>query len=168
MLPDLSGSWGTVTFWYARQQTQRAIVVKPDAARPAPDTRKSPSKQRHDHVRAIRRDRIFAERRQERLRLFGYVILATGQAITLDEALGRVRLSLTGKDENGQELSDTERAERGLTPKQILEWHQPEIYHDVVESKGEVDAVTDFPALGIFPGVVLWDTKLRHRDPALR
>src|SRR3972149_7874472 len=45
---------------------------------------KSPSKQRYDRERTIKRDRIFQERRQERLRLFGYVLLKNGEVLSID------------------------------------------------------------------------------------
>jgi hypothetical protein len=56
----------------------------------------------------------------------------------------------------------------GISKNDILEWSVPESFRDVVNSVGEVDAVAEYPALGITPGVVLVDAKRRHLDPALR
>jgi len=55
----------------------------------------------------------------------------------------------------------------GITSGDIVACHRPECVRDVIGSVGQIDAVAHYPALGIFPGVVLVDPKLRHRDPAL-
>jgi hypothetical protein len=89
------------------------------------------------------------------MRLFGYVKLKSGELISLAEATRRLRLSLKGD------------LVKGLDKDQIAEWHQPEAITDATVSLGEVDATAYYPALGIFPGVVLRDPKIRHKDPAL-
>jgi hypothetical protein len=119
---------------------------------------KPPSKQRHDCERSIKRDRIFQMRRVERARLFGYVRLVDGEVLSIDEALLRLQTSAS-EDPNNR---------GGILPQDVAEWHQPEAVRDVLDSVGEIDAVSEYPALGIFSGVVLIDQKLRHRDPALR
>jgi hypothetical protein len=121
---------------------------------------KPPSKQRHDRERSIKRDRIFQERREQRLRLFGYVLLRSGEVLSIDDALARLRDGLRAKENPN--------ITGGIGKDDILDWHQPESYRDVLDSVGEIDAVQHYSALGIFPGVVLIDPKLRHRDPALR
>lgn len=92
-------------------------------------------------------------KRDERLRLFGYVLLESGERISMDEALTRLRLG----DRPG-----------GIDKQQILEWHAPEVYHDVLDSIGEIDCTGTYPALHLFAGVVLVDPKRRHIDPMLR
>jgi hypothetical protein len=89
------------------------------------------------------------------MRLFGFVRLKTGDIISLDEATKRLNLSLKGD------------VIEGLGKDQIVEWHQPEAITDVTNSIGEVDATAYYPALDIFPGVVLRDPKIGHKDPAL-
>jgi hypothetical protein len=42
-----------------------------------------------------------------------------------------------------------------------------EAYHDQLESRGEVDALTSSPVLGIDPAEVLTDPKLRYEHPQL-
>jgi hypothetical protein len=116
---------------------------------------KSKSKRERDRLRSVQRDRVFEERRQERMRLFGFVRLKTGDIISLDEATKRLNLSLKGD------------VIEGLGKDQIVEWHQPEAITDVTNSIGEVDATAYYPALDIFPGVVLRDPKIGHKDPAL-
>lgn len=92
------------------------------------------------------------QRHDERLRLFGYVLLQSGERIGIDEALRRLRLS----DRPG-----------GISKEQIREWHPPEVYHDVLDSIGEIDCTGTYRALRLFPGVVLVDPKRRHVDPML-
>jgi hypothetical protein len=130
-------------------------------AKPEPGS-KSPSKQRHDRERSIKRDRIFQAQREERLHLFGYVLLKNGAVLSIDDAIARLRHGL--------------RAERdpnivgGIGKDDILEWHQPESFRDVLDSLGEIDVPrgVSYPALGLGEGTVLIDPKIRHKDPALR
>ena len=119
---------------------------------------KCPSKERHDRERSFHRDRLFAQRRQERQRLFGYVVLRNGEIIGIDEAIWRLRDGIRAKEK------DDPKPQNAILQEDILAWHEPEVYHDQTVSKGEVDALDYFPALGIFPGVVLRDPKIRHRD----
>ena len=91
-------------------------------------------------------------KRDERLRLFGYVLLGSGERISIDEAVTRLRLG----DCPG-----------GIDKQQILEWHAPEVYHDVLDSIGEIDCTGTYPALHLFSGVVLVDPKRHHVDPML-
>jgi hypothetical protein len=154
--------------WYSRR-TEKEIPLPQTlstyvniASSGLPSSRqasKAPSKQRYDRERTIKRDRIFQERRQERLRLFGYVLLTNGEVLSIDDAVARLRDGLRA-EENPNTVG-------GITSSDIDTWHQPESVRDVIDSIGEVDAVAHYPALGIFPGVVLVDPKLRHRDPAL-
>lgn len=119
---------------------------------------KSPSKKLRDITRGIRRNRVFQARRQEQLRLWGYIRLRTGEILTIDETLRRLRDALS---------PNPNRRRYGIEKKDIAEWHQPETFHDVLNSLGEIDALQEYPALGIEPGTVLVDPKIRHRDPAL-
>ena len=147
--------------WHYHQETHEDPQTKIQAAfLSLKPPIKSPSKQRHDRERSIRRDRIFQERRQQRLRLFGYVLLKNGEVLSIDDALTRLHDGL-GPKENPSITG-------GIGKDDILDWHAPETYRDVLDSIGEIDALQHYPALGVFPGVVLLDPKLRHRDPALR
>jgi hypothetical protein len=114
----------------------------------------SPSKRVHDRERSLNRDKVFAARRRERLELWGYVRTRNGTTLTIQEASSQLT--------NGS-----------LRAQDIAEWVNPTAFHDVIESIGEVDAVKDYPSLGIVKGTVLRDPKLRttqggHIDPALR
>ena len=122
---------------------------------------KPPSKQRHDRERTIKRDRILQERREERLRLFGYVLLKNGEVLSIDDSIARLR--------DGLRAQEDPNITGGIGKDDVLEWHQPESYRDVIDSLGEIDVPKDmyYPALDLFPGVVLVDPKIRHRDPAL-
>jgi hypothetical protein len=93
------------------------------------------------------------------MRLFGYVKWRTGELISLDEAQGRIREALKEyPNRKPQEVID----------EFVLEWHDPEVYRDVVDSIGEVDCKKDaYPALGLSSGDVLSDQKLRYRHPSL-
>ena len=110
---------------------------------------RSPSKRRRDQEMA----RDFEARHRERLELFGYVKTKQGVILTIEETS-----ALLVKGE--------------LRADDIAEWFNPSSFRDVVNSIGEVDAVRDYPALGIGPGTVLLDPKIRvpggHKDPALR
>jgi len=64
-------------------------------------------------------------------------------------------------------LREDKKIPNAISTKDILEWHQPESIRDVLDSIGEIDAVSEYPMLQIFPGTVLIDPKIRHRDPAL-
>jgi hypothetical protein len=125
---------------------------------------KPPSKERHDRERSIKRDRIFQQRREERLRLFGYVLLKNGEILSIDDAMARLRDGL--RAEENPNIVD------GISKDDIAEWHSPESYRDVIDSLGEIDVPrgVTYPALGLGEGTVLLDPKLRdmHRDPALR
>jgi len=122
---------------------------------------KLPSKQRHDRERSIKRDRIFQERRQERLRLWGYVLLKNGEVLSIDDAVTRLRDGIRSKENPN--------ITGGIEKDEILEWHQPESVRDVLDSKGEIDVAKGvyYPALGLGEGTVLIDPKIRHRDRAL-
>jgi hypothetical protein len=154
--------------WYSRRTEEKTLLpqtlsanvnIASSRARPA---EKPPSKQRHDRERSINRDRIFQERRQERLRLFGYVLLKNGEVLSIDDATARLC--------DGMRAEENPNIVDGISKDDILEWHQPETYHDVLDSIGEIDVPKDayYPALGLFPGVVLIDPKIKHRDIALR
>jgi hypothetical protein len=92
-------------------------------------------------------------RRQERLELFGYVKTKNGITLTIDEASYRLTKGL-------------------LRAEDIAEWVNPNAVRDVLSSPGEIDAVRDYPMLGIPKGTVLIDPKIRvvggHKDPALK
>ncbi len=88
-------------------------------------------------------------RRIERNQLFGYVLTLNGQTLTIDEATTQMRKGKLSKNE-------------------ILEWHSPEIYVDNVDSIGERDSLSEYPALGINRADVLKDPKLRYTHPSLR
>lgn len=98
-------------------------------------------------------------RRDERMRLFGYVKWRTGETISLDDAQGRIR--------------ETLKEYPNKTPQEIMaefvvEWHTPEAEQDVLKSVGEVDCKKDtYPALGLSSGDVLSDPKLNYRNPFL-
>lgn len=152
--------------WHYHQETHEDPQTKIQAApalQPAllslKPLIKSPSKQRHDRERSIRRDRIFQERREQRLRLFGYVLLKNGEVLSIDDALTRLRDGLRAKENPN--------ITRGISKDDILEWHAPETYRDVLISIGEVDALQHYPALRVSKGDVLVDPKLRYRHPAL-
>jgi len=91
--------------WHYHRETDEGPQTKIQAAptlqpaflslKPAP---KSPSKQRHDRERSIRRGRVFQERREQRLRLFGYVLLKNGEVLSIDDALARLRNGLGAKE----------------------------------------------------------------------
>jgi hypothetical protein len=99
------------------------------------------------------------QRRDERLRLFGYVKWCTGETISLGEAQGRIRETL-------KEYPN--KTPREIITEFVLEWHNPEAEQDVLESVGEVDCKKDtYPALGLSSGDVLSDPKLRYRHPFL-
>lgn len=124
-----------------------------------------------DHERSVLRGqfrdvrrRELESRRGELQKLFGYVRLKNGEEISIDEA--RRRLSAA--------LNETRRNESDKTPicpVDIAEWHDPETFHDNIDSLGEVDALGDYPTLSIERGTVLWDPKLRvpggFRDPVM-
>jgi hypothetical protein len=156
--------WGIISLWHQRQSQ----IILPQSPRPqtpesfrAPKHRKSPSTARRDRQRSIQRDGKFFQRRQERLRLFGYVILRNGEVISPEEGLSRLRDGIRAKER------DEKPKPNAILHDDILEWHEAEVYRDELVSKGEVDAISYFPALDIWPGVVLVDPKIRHRDPAL-
>lgn len=161
------------SFWHSRKQSAsvRSRVYDTaydtpfrvqDASRAKTEPRsKPPSKRRHDRQRSLQRDVIFQERREERLRLFGYVKLRNGETISIDEATHRLALATSE--------SPSKRAE-GITKEQIADWHVPESFRDVLDSLGEIDVPRggSYPALGLGEGTVLIDPKIRHTDPALR
>jgi hypothetical protein len=118
---------------------------------------KPPSKERHDRARSITRDRIFQERREERLRLFGYVLLRNGEVLSIDDAIARLR--------DGLRAEENPNIVGGISKDDVLKWHVPESCRDVLDSLGEIDAVSHYPALHVFPGIVLVDPKVHHRDP---
>jgi hypothetical protein len=120
---------------------------------------KSPSKQRYDRERSIKRRRVFQERHEQRLRLFGYVLLTNGEVLSIDDAIARLR--------DGMRAEENPNITGGIDKDDILEWHQPESYRDVLDSLGEIDAVEEYPALQVSKGDVLVDPKLRYRHPAL-
>jgi hypothetical protein len=105
---------------------------------------------------------FFFQRRMERLRLFGYVILKNGEITRPEEALSRLRDGIRAKERKENPPTNA------IFQEDILQWYDAEVYRDCVLSIGEVDAISEFPALGITAGVVLIDPKLGHRDPALR
>jgi len=157
-------------FWHARVSVAGSTVqsaVSPHL-RLEPDhqehSRKSPSKARHDRVRSFRRDLKFGARREERLRLFGHVKLVNGEILSIQEAMRRLHAGAKARDDKKPDPNIRD----GISKNDILEWSVPESFRDVVNSVGEVDAVAEYPALGITPGVVLVDAKRRHLDPALR
>jgi hypothetical protein len=106
---------------------------------------------------------VFEGRRQERLRLFGYVKLKSGEVISIDEASTRLKASIT--------QNPTKRI-LPILPEDVLEWHQPETFRDCINSVGEVDVPKEheYPALGLSEGDVLRDPKTRpsYLHPALR
>jgi hypothetical protein len=154
--------------WHQRQQNAPLLHNPPAPSQTAQHfrvpkrDRKCPSKILHDRNRQFKRDTLFYERRMERLRLFGYVILKNGEVTSPEEALSRLRDGIRAK-----ERRETPPA-NAISQEDILQWHDAEVYRDCVLSIGEVDAISEFPTLGITAGVVLMDPKLRHRDPALR
>lgn len=168
-------SWGSSSLanprggWHSRKAEEKKIALPQIlstyvniASSALPSSRqasKPPSKQRHDRERSIKRDQIFQERREQRLRLFGYVLLKNGEVLSIDDAIARLR--------DGLRAEENPNITGGIGKDDILDWHAPESYRDVLESVGEIDALQHYPALGVFPGVVLIDPKLRHRDPAL-
>jgi hypothetical protein len=87
-------------------------------------SRKSPSKAKHDRLRSFKRDLSFHAKREERLRLFGYVKLVTGEVISVDEALHRLRL---GASEDPNKYG-------GITSGDVVAWHQPECVHSFQDS----------------------------------
>ena len=156
--------------WYSRRtekqiplpQTLSAYVNIASSGLPSGrQAGKAPSKQRYDRERTIKRDRILQERREERLRLFGYVLLKNGEVLSIDDSIARLR--------DGLRAQEDPNITGGIGKDDVLEWHQPESYRDVIDSLGEIDVPKDmyYPALDLFPGVVLVDPKIRHRDPAL-
>jgi hypothetical protein len=120
---------------------------------------KADSKRDRDRLRSIQRNMVFEGQRRERLRLFGHVKLKNGEVISIDEASTRLKASLT-QNPNKRILP--------ILPEDIDEWHAPESFTDTVLSIGEVDCLDIYPALGLFPGVVLRDPKLRYVDQVLR
>ena len=152
--------------WYSRRtekqiplpQTLSAYVNIASSGLPSGrQAGKAPSKQRYDRERTIKRDRIFQERREERLRLFGYVLLKNREVLSIDDAIARLRDGLRA-EENPNTVG-------GISRDDILQWHIPETYRDVIDSLGEIDATQHYPSLGVFPGIVLVDPKVHHRDP---
>jgi hypothetical protein len=105
---------------------------------------------------------ILLQRREERLRLFGYVRLKNGEVLSIDDAIARLR--------DGLRAEENPNIVGGIGKDDILEWHVAESVRDVIDSKGEIDVPKGacYPALGIGEGTVLLDPKLRHKDPALR
>lgn len=124
---------------------------------------KADSKRNRDRLRSIQRNLVFEGQRQERLRLFGYVRLKSGETLSVDNALVRLKAGLT-ENPNKRILP--------ILQDDIAEWYQPETYQDAVNSVGEVDVPkgASFPALGLTEGDVLRDPKLRpsYQHPALR
>jgi CRISPR/Cas system-associated endonuclease Cas3-HD len=110
---------------------------------------RSPSKRRRDRERFEN----FEAQRRERLELFGYVKTKNGITLTIEKASAFL-------------------AKGELRAEDIAEWFNPSSFRDVVNSLGEVDAIRDYPALGITKGTVLLDPKIRvpggHTDPALK
>ena len=99
-----------------------------------------------------------SQRRDERMRLFGYVKLKNGEMISISEAKSR-----------------------GITDDDVLDKIAPEAERDGVDacitadgriehhSKGEIRAGRDYRALKILKGDVLIDRKIRgYLHPALR
>jgi hypothetical protein len=156
------------SMWHQRQQNAPLPLHPPPASqtpqhsRVPKDDRKCPSKILHDRKRQFKRDMFFFQRRMERLRLFGYVILRSGEVTSPEDALSRLRDGIRAKERKEKPPANA------ISQEDILQWHDAEVYRDCVQSIGEVDAVSEFPALDITAGVVLIDPKLRHRDPALR
>jgi hypothetical protein len=80
------------------------------------------------------------------------------------------------KLKNGEIISIAEATERlaknEIGPDQVESWFLPESVRDVLQSLGEVDAMGEYPGLGISKGTVLLDPKIRvpggFRDPALK
>ena len=121
------------SLWHSRKQNASSSAGRTrvydtslrvnDTSRAKPEPRsKAPSKRRHDRQRSFQRDRIFQERREERLRLFGYVKLRNGDTISIDEATRRLALATSE--------SPSKRA-GGIMKDQIAEWHVPESFRDV-------------------------------------
>jgi hypothetical protein len=164
------------SFWHSRKDTAGRSSLKAGSGKSlsgrlsttssgSPSSHqasKPPSKRRHDRERSIKRDQIFQERREERLRLFGYVLLKNGEVLSIDDALARLR--------DGARAKENPNITGGIRKDDILDWHAPESFRDVIDSKGEIDVPggVSYPALGLGEGTVLIDPKLKHRDPALR
>ncbi len=112
------------------------------------------SKQSRDRARFTERN----QRQTERMRLFGYVKLKNGETISLDEALRRLQDGMRVTPRTGNSIQQND----------IEVWCEPESFTDCLNSIGEVDALTNYPALAVEEGTVLRDPKLRHVDAALR
>ncbi len=114
---------------------------------------RSPAKRQRDKERSIERQKVFQERREELQRLFGHAKLKNGEIISINEATERLRTN-------------------EIRPQDIENWFMPEGVRDVLNSLGEVDAMAEYPALGIPKGTVLFDPKIRvpggHTDPAIK
>ncbi len=136
--------------WHSRKTEEKIpppkslillVNVASSRARPA---EKPPSKQRHDRERSFKRDRIFQERREQRFRLFGYVLLKNGEVLRIDDAIARLRDGIRAREDPN--------IVGGIGKDDILEWYAPESFRDVLDSVGEIDAVQHYPALDVFPG----------------
>ena len=106
------------------------------------------------------------QRQEERRQLFGYVLLKNGEYLTIAEAHRRLADGHEGhlKRERmsfGAPITKDDIAEGG--------WHDPQVYHDVIDSIGEIDVPegAEYPALHLSGGVVLSDPKIQHRDHLL-
>ena len=96
------------------------------------------------HQQQDKNSQVLAEmRRYEHERLFGYVILTNGEKISTEDGLRRLERHKLSRDE-------------------ILVWHNPEIYCDVLDSIGERDALDTFPVMDVNRADVLYDPKLRN------
>lgn len=90
----------TARLWNYRRALPLAAPRIPTLASVGPrellsPQRKCPSKQLHDRNRSLQRDQVFNQRRQERLRLWGYVELKNGDVLSLDDALRKLRDGLS-------------------------------------------------------------------------
>ena len=106
-----------------------------------------------------------AKRREvERRRLFGYVLLKSGEYLTITEAHRRLADGHEGHPKR-------ERLTFGapITKDDVREWVDPKSERDVTDSIGEVDVPlgASYPALHLSGGEVLSDPKTRpaYHDP---
>lgn len=148
------GLWSSLKAKERREQDGNNGQQQPRLGQEDRWSRRKPwSKVRRDRERSMMREEKFAAQRRERLALFGYVKTKNGVTYSITEAS-----ALLVKGE--------------LRAEDVDVWSQPESFRDVLASLGEVDAMEEYPALGITKGTVLFDPKIRvpggYRDAALR